>query len=456
MSDIENIVIKKDNVGDEFDLYQESSDDSSVDVKRTPRRAIPIVTTTTKHKKHYVSTPSAMYTNNAPKPFVTKPVVNKVQELDDMYEVFTNPDKKRHEVEPSEDQFDNHEPINMHDNTDDIHDDMLSNNEYEDNEQPSSGYSTIEDEKQDLLYKLYRLQSKGIPVSKKYNINSDIKEMRNEFNKIKRDNEVNSSIRFSRRMLMACVTGMEFMNKRYDPFDVKLDGWSDSVMENVDDYDNVFERLHDKYASRVSMAPEIELLLSLAGSAFMFHLTNSMFTNMMPNLKDMAQQNPDILKNMMETMASNMQQQSKGNPTTNTTTNNIEQSTPIIIGQNSSGNNFVRDMNPPSFDISSLIPKTFLPTGNNNFKPTRNTDISLHNQNSLPNRSSSPTPSNIFSDESSIDEGGDCDGLKSALKKETSTRSISYGGSDTQISLGGTRRKKGKKVQINDTNTISL
>ena len=102
-------------------------------------------------------------------------------------------------------------------------------------------------------------------------------------------------------MLMACVTGIEFLNKRYDPFDIKLDGWSESVMENVEDYDNTFERLHDKYKSKVQMAPEIELLLSLAGSAFMFHLTNSMF-NSLPNFKDIAKQNPDIINNLMKSM----------------------------------------------------------------------------------------------------------------------------------------------------------
>jgi hypothetical protein len=429
MSETDNIIITKDEMGDVFDLYNESSDDSSVDVKRS----------TNKHK----NVPMKKYKKHQHNHTITptrNPIVDKVPELDDMYEVFTNPEKKRHEVELSEDNF---EQNVLEDNEEEI----LSNNgydRYEDHEQPSPGFNTVEDEKQDLLYKFYRLQSKGIPVSKKYNINSDIKEMRNEFNKIKRDNEVNSSIRFSRRMLMACVTGLEFMNKRYDPFDVKLDGWSDSVMENVDDYDNVFERLHDKYASKVSMAPEIELMLSLAGSAFMFHLTNSMFTNMMPNLKDMAQQNPDILKNMMATMASNIQQ--SNTTSSNTKDNQHEQSTPI--DKNITGNNFVREMNPPSFDISSLIPKSLMPIGNSNFKPTRNTDISIHNN---PLHSVSPSPSVIFSDESSLDNSE----LKSALKKNA-TRTISLGGSDTQISSGGTKRKRNKKVQINDANTISL
>ena len=202
-----------------------------------------------------------------------------------MFEMFTNPDKKLDEQSVDEESYaeepeEHHEP--------EMENDDMS---VEEEDSPSPGYNSIDEEKQDLLYKFYRLQTKGVPLPHKFNMHSSIHEMRREFERIKRDGEVNASIKFSRRMLMACVTGIEFMNKRYDPFDIKLEGWSESVMENVEDYDNVFERLHDKYKTKVQMAPEIELLLSLAGSAFMFHLTNSMF-NSLPNFKDIAKQNP--------------------------------------------------------------------------------------------------------------------------------------------------------------------
>jgi hypothetical protein len=100
-------------------------------------------------------------------------------------------------------------------------------------------------------------------------------------------------------MLVACVTGLEFLNKRYNPFEIQLEGWSESVMENVDDYDGVFEELYVKYRSKVSVAPEIKLIMMLGGSAMMFHLTNSMFKSVMPNMNDVMKQNPDLVKNMM-------------------------------------------------------------------------------------------------------------------------------------------------------------
>ena len=100
-------------------------------------------------------------------------------------------------------------------------------------------------------------------------------------------------------MLIACTTGLEFMNKKYNPFEIQLDGWSENVMEFVDDYDDVFEELYVKYRTNMTVAPEVKLIMMLGGSAMMFHLTNSMFKSVMPNMNDVIKQNPDLVKNMM-------------------------------------------------------------------------------------------------------------------------------------------------------------
>ena len=54
------------------------------------------------------------------------------------------------------------------------------------------------------------------------------------------------------------------------PFDINLDGWGESVSENLDDYDEVFGELHEKYGGKTKMAPEIKLLFMMGGSAAMF------------------------------------------------------------------------------------------------------------------------------------------------------------------------------------------
>jgi hypothetical protein len=165
---------------------------------------------------------------------------------------------------------------------------------------PSEGYKTIEDEKADLLNKISRLAKKGMHTSSRLTAYSDIEEIRTEYKRLTYAIEADRAIKFQRRILIACVTGLEFLNKRFDPFDLQLDGWSENMMENVEDYDGVFEELYQKYNAKVNVAPEVKLIMMVGGSAMMFHLTNSMFKAAMPDMNKVMKQNPDLVKNMMD------------------------------------------------------------------------------------------------------------------------------------------------------------
>lgn len=169
----------------------------------------------------------------------------------------------------------------------------------------------IQKEKQDLLFKLNRLQNRGMPISRKYTMSSPLDDIRSEFLSLKSQRDIQNSVKFQRKMMMAVVTGVEFMNTKFDPFDVKLDGWSESVHENVDDYDEIFEELHDKYKEKAKMAPETKLFFSLAGSAFMFHLTQSLFKTS-PGMGDVLQQNPELMKQFAQAAVGAQQRQMGG------------------------------------------------------------------------------------------------------------------------------------------------
>ena len=132
---------------------------------------------------------------------------------------------------------------------------------------------------------------------------SDFSEMQREYDRIKRKLEVDRSVKFQRKMMIAAVTGIEFLNGKFDPFDVKLDGWSESVHENVIDYDDIFEELHEKYKEKASMAPELRLILMLGGSGFMFHLTQSLFKSSIPGVGDIMKQNPDLMNQFAQAAA---------------------------------------------------------------------------------------------------------------------------------------------------------
>lgn len=160
-------------------------------------------------------------------------------------------------------------------------------------------------EKREILYQLNRLEAKGYTIPGNYNMNSDLQEMKQEYERIVRDKDIDASIRFQRKMLMAFVSGTEYLNSRYDPFAIKLEGWSDQVHENITDYDDIFEELHEKYKSKgKKMAPELRLFISLTGSAFMFHLTSKMFKeSSIPGVEEVFKANPELMKQFQNAAA---------------------------------------------------------------------------------------------------------------------------------------------------------
>jgi hypothetical protein len=150
----------------------------------------------------------------------------------------------------------------------------------------------------DLINKLNRLETKGYTLSKHFSMDNTLEEIQLEYDRLVDAKNLEGSIRFQRQCLMGVVTGFEFLNGKFNPFDWQLEGWSESVHENIEDYDEVFEELYDKYKGRGNMPPEAKLLMSLVGSGFMFHMSNSFFRQKMANVgpADIFRQNPDLAK----------------------------------------------------------------------------------------------------------------------------------------------------------------
>jgi Family of unknown function (DUF5767) len=184
---------------------------------------------------------------------------------------------------------------------------------------PPQRAKTLEEiavEKQELLYRLERLEANGFKPSRKFNMSSNLDDIKFEYERMKKQRDVDKSIKFQRKILMAITSGIEFVNNKFDPLSIKLDGWSESIYENLHEYDDVFEELHEKYKSKMKVAPEIKLLMMVGGSAFMFHLTNTLFKSKMPGLDQILQQNPELAQNVKQAAMNTMRQNeaSSGNP----------------------------------------------------------------------------------------------------------------------------------------------
>ncbi len=339
-----------------------------------------------------------------PVPRPTRPIQRPQQSFQqqEAMDAFVNPNKQSAPAQPQPDEeidYGEDEPMMFDDEP------MMGPDGSDQGEQPSKGYTSVDEEKSDLINKLARLEKKGFAVNKRLNAYSSIDELRSEVKRITYSIDVEQSVRFSRRMLVACVTGLEFLNKRYNPFEIQLEGWSESVMENVDDYDGVFEELYVKYRSKVSVAPEVKLIMMLGGSAMMFHLTNSMFKSVMPNMNDVMKQNPDLVKNMMAAVQNTTR--APGGPATEA---------PV-------GGSGQYEMQGPGLDISSLMGGISMPP-----PPPMNT--------SMGQAPSAPQP---------VEEDDDLSDIMSISGDST-------GGEVKEVNVGASkpkRTRRKKKTEIN-------
>ena len=229
--------------------------------------------------------------------------------------------------------------------------------------QPKLSQEELIREKFKYLRKLEQLESKGVKLSKKYNMDSPLLEMQGEYEMIIADKERSASCKFQGRMLMAAVTGLEFLNNRFDPFDVKLDGWAEQINENMEDYDEIFGELHEKYKSKAKMAPELKLLFQLGGSAIMVHMTNTMFKSAMPGMDDIMRQNPELMQQFTQAAVNSM---GDSNP-----------------GFGNFMNDFMSDRPTPTPNVAPGPPPTAMPTASlrsqRSRAPVNRPDISAAN-----------------------------------------------------------------------------
>jgi len=222
------------------------------------------------------------------------------EEDDDDNNEYTTKSKQKfnNKIEDDEEE-DDEDDDDDNDNDEDDDDDIKSNSSENNNKKD------VISEKKEILYQLKRLEDKGYKIPNNYNMQSDLLEMKQEYDRIIRDKDIDSSVRFQRKMLMAFVTGTEYLNTRYDPFSIKLDGWSEQVHENITDYDDIFEELHEKYKAKGRKMPaELRLFISLTGSAFMFHLTSRMFKeSAIPGVEEVLKSNPSLMKEFQNAAA---------------------------------------------------------------------------------------------------------------------------------------------------------
>ena len=154
--------------------------------------------------------------------------------------------------------------------------------------------------KLDMLRKLSELAQAGVKLSQNYNMNSDYKMMKYEYELHKGIRAKQNGINWMSSMSLNLIYGIEMLNEKYNPFDIKLKGWSEQMNADVNNYYDVFGELYEKYNQPgKNMAPELKLLLMVSGSALKFHLTNTMMGSL-PTLNTQLDEDPLLAEQLRQ------------------------------------------------------------------------------------------------------------------------------------------------------------
>ena len=154
----------------------------------------------------------------------------------------------------------------------------------------------------ELLRIFQELEEKGIRISTRYSMSSRLEDMEQEYEILRSLQNKRNGVKLYKNFLTNAVGAIEFMNESYNPFDFHLKGWSDHVSAGINDYDDVFGELYEKYKnSGQKIQPEMKLMIMLITSAGSFHAANTLLKNS-PGLGDVVKNNPHFINNMTKKM----------------------------------------------------------------------------------------------------------------------------------------------------------
>ena len=157
-------------------------------------------------------------------------------------------------------------------------------------------------EKYEILRKFERLSKMGVPMRKRFTMDSPLEEMKMELEFIKREKNMDATIKQFSEWFVTAMSGLEYGSKHVmllKAFGLQLDGLSESAQMNVVDLEDDFEELYDQYGDNLKMHPLVKIPMRACMMIYMVHLTNQMTRKApIPNIDDIMRQNPDIARSL--------------------------------------------------------------------------------------------------------------------------------------------------------------
>jgi hypothetical protein len=157
-------------------------------------------------------------------------------------------------------------------------------------------------EKYEMLRKFERLQKLGVPMRKRFTLDSPLDEMKMELEFMRREKAADQTIKQFCDWYITAMSAVEWSSKNVSmmkAFGLQLDGLSESAQMGVGDLEEDFEELYDLYGDKLKMHPLVRIPIRTCMMVYMVHLTNQMARKApIPNIDEVLRTNPDIARQL--------------------------------------------------------------------------------------------------------------------------------------------------------------
>lgn len=166
--------------------------------------------------------------------------------------------------------------------------------------------------KRNMIKSLEQWHEKGLVKNiSHFTMDSSYEEVEDEYEGALDDKRKRDAVKMQQNWMITAINTIEYGNSMFDPFGISLDGWGESISEDIDSYDEIFEQLHEKYKGG-KMSPELSLLMRLGFSASVIHFSNKALSTATPGFNDVIRQSPELMRMFTNATVDSMKQSSPG------------------------------------------------------------------------------------------------------------------------------------------------
>lgn len=180
----------------------------------------------------------------------------------------------------------------------------------------------VQKRKYEVLRKFERLAKLGVPLRKRFTMDSPLEEMEMELEFIRKEKDMDRTVQQFSEWFVTGMGGLEWSTKNVPlmkAFGLQLDGLSEAAQMKVGDMEEDFEELYELYGDKLRMHPLVRIPIRTCMMVYMVHLTNQMVQKApIPNIDQVLRSNPDIARQLataaMQQQSTNMKQQASAPP----------------------------------------------------------------------------------------------------------------------------------------------